>query len=102
MSTRQPPRCSGSSEYLDLGIVIPLLVVTGFAQRHPTPATDSAAVTALGFMTWLLAAIVLMAVEMVRQNAAGASWVIVVVFAALLVPTAVVWLRWMARTTRRG
>jgi len=89
-------------KYLDLGIVIPLLVVTGFAQRHPTPVTDSAALTALGFMTWLLAAIVLMAAEMVRQNAAGASWVIVVVFAVLLVPTAAVWLRWMARVSRHG
>ncbi len=89
-------------KYLDLGIVIPLLIVTGVAQGHPTRATDAAALTALGFMTWLLAAIALMAAAMIREDAAGASWMVVVAFAALLVPTALVWLRWITRVPRRA
>lgn len=82
-------------KYLDLGIVIPLLIITGLAQRNPSAVSDVAAITALGFMTWLLTAILVMAAAMVRQHAAGASWVLVVAFAVLLVPTALVWIRWM-------
>lgn len=86
-------------KYLDLGIIIPLLILTGLAQRHPTEVSNAAAITALGFMTWLLTAILLMAAAMVRQHAAGASPVLVVAFAVLLVPTAWVWIRWMIATT---
>lgn len=86
-------------KFLDLGIVIPLLIITGLAQRHPTVVSNAAAITALGFMTWLLTAILLMAVAMVRQQAAGASWVLVVAFAVLLVPTVFVWMRWMIGTS---
>lgn len=86
-------------KYLDLGIVIPLLIVTGLAQRHPTAVSNAAAITALGFVTWLLTSILLMAVAMVRQQAAGASWVLVVAFAVLLVPTVFVWMKWMIGTS---
>lgn len=82
-------------KYLDLGVVIPLLILTGLAQRNPGPASDVAAITALGFMTWLLTAVLVMAAAMVRQQAAGASWVLVLVAAVVLVPTALVWMRWM-------
>ncbi|AXH95484.1 hypothetical protein [Ornithinimicrobium avium] len=82
-------------KYLDLGIIIPLLIITGLAQRHPTAVSNVAAITALGFMTWLLTAILLMSVAMLRQQAAGASWVLVVAFTVLLVPTVFVWVRWM-------
>lgn len=86
-------------KYLDLGIIIPLLIVTGLAQRHPTAVSDATAIIALGFMTWLLTAIFLMAGAMVRDQAAGASWVLVVAFAVLLVPTVLVWVRWMIAST---
>ncbi|WP_435198449.1 hypothetical protein [Janibacter sp. GS2] len=82
-------------KYLDLGIVIPLLIITGLAQRNPSAVSDVAAITALGFMTWLLTAILVMAAAMIRHQSVGASWVLVVAFAALLVPTALVWIRWM-------
>ncbi len=84
-------------KYLDLGVVIPLAVVTGLLQRSPSPATDAAAVGMLGFMTWLLAALLLMAVEMLRRETPGASWILAVGVLVFLVPTVALWARWLVR-----
>lgn len=83
-------------KYLDLGLLIPLSVLTALALRSPSPAVDAAAVTMLGFLTWLLAALVLMGLEMVRRDTPGASWVVVAGALVLLLPTAVLWARWLA------
>lgn len=82
-------------KYLDLGVVIPLAVIVAILQRSPTPTSDAAVVTLLGFLTCLLAALVLMALEMVRRDTPGASWVVAAGAIALLVPTATVWWRWL-------
>ncbi len=82
-------------KYLDLGVVIPLLVMIGIGQRVGSSVVDAAAVAALGFMAWMLAALVAMAVEMVRRGAPGGSWVLVGAFLVLLAPTALVLSRWL-------
>jgi hypothetical protein len=86
-------------KYLDLGVVIPLAVITGVLQRSPSPGTDAAAVTMLGFLTWLLLALVFMALEMLREGTPGASWVLAIGALVLLVPPAVLWLRWLVYRT---
>ncbi len=86
-------------KYLDLGVVIPLAVITGVLQRTPSPGTDAAAVTMLGFLTWLLLALVFMALEMLREGTPGASWVLAIGALVLLVPPAVLWLRWLVYRT---
>lgn len=83
-------------KYLDLGVVIPLLVVTGLLQRTPSHAADVSAVVALGFMTCMLAAVLLMALATLRQGAEGGSWGLVVVVAVVTVPAALLWGRWLA------
>ncbi len=65
-------------KYLDLGLVIPLAIITGLLQRSPSPGTDAAAVTMLGFLTFLLAALLFTALEMLRRGTPGAFWVLVV------------------------
>jgi hypothetical protein len=85
-------------KYLDLGLVIPLAVFTGVLQWSPSRATDAAAMTMLGFMTLLLMALTLMAVEMLRRDTAGASWAVAIGAALLLVPPAVLWSRWLMPT----
>lgn len=82
-------------KYLDLGLVIPLAIVTGLLQRTPTASTDGAAVLMLGFLTWLLAALVFMAVEMLRRQTPGASWALAVATVVLLAPTGFVYARWL-------
>jgi hypothetical protein len=82
-------------KYLDLGAVIPLAIVTGVLQWSPSSGTDAAAVTMLGFLSWLLLALVLMALEMLRRGTPGASWVITIGALVLLVPPAVLWARWL-------
>ncbi len=84
-------------KYLDLGLVIPLAVVTGLLQRSPSPVTDAAAVGMLGFMTWLLAALFFMAVEMLRRETPGASWILAMGVLVLWVPTVALWARWLVR-----
>lgn len=83
-------------KYLDVGVVIPLAITTGLLQRSPTPGTDAAAVTMLGFFGWLLLALVFMAVEMLRQGTPGASWVLAIGAVILLVPPVLAWSRWLA------
>ena len=86
-------------KYLDLGFVIPLAIITGLLQRTPSTVTDAAAVAMLGFLTWLLAALFFMAVEMLRRGTPGASWALTIGTLVLLAPTAMVWTRWL---THRG
>lgn len=74
-----------------------MAVVIGVLQRAPSPGTDAAAITMLGFLCWLLLALVLMAIEMLRQDTPGASWVIAVCAAVLLVPPTVQWARWLVQ-----
>jgi hypothetical protein len=83
-------------KYLDLGLVIPLAVITGLLQRTPSPGTDAAAVTMLGFLSLLLAALLLMAVEMLRRGTPGASAALAVGVVVLLAPSAVAWSGWLA------
>lgn len=85
-------------KYLDLGVIIPLAVITRLLQRSPSPGSDFAAVAMLGFMTWLFAALLFMAVEVVRRGTAGASWALVIGVLVLMVPTAAVWARWLIRS----
>jgi len=80
-------------KYLDLGVVIPLAVMTGLRQWSPSPGTDAAAVTMVGFLSCLLLALCLMAAEMLRRGTPGASWALAVGALVLLVPPAVLWLR---------
>lgn len=82
-------------KYLDLGAVIPLVVITGLLQRSSSPGSDAAAVTMLGFLSWLLLALVFMALDMVRQGTPGASWALAIGAMVLLVPSAVLWSRWL-------
>ena len=82
-------------KYLDLAVVIPLAVMTGLLQRTPTAATDAAAVLMLGFLTLLLAALVFMALEMLRRQTPGASGALAVATVVLLAPTAFVYARWL-------
>lgn len=82
-------------KYLDLGLVIPLAVITGLLQRTPSPGTDAAAVTMFGFLSLLLAALLFMALEMLRRGTPGASWVLAFGVVVLLVPCAIVWARWL-------
>jgi hypothetical protein len=82
-------------KYLDLGLVIPLAVITGLLQRTSSPGTDAAAVTMLGFLTFLLAALLFMAVEMLRRGTPGASWALAIGVLVLLAPSALVWGRWL-------
>ena len=82
-------------KYLDLGIVIPLAITTGLLQRTPSTLTDAAAVAMLGFLTWLLAALFFMAVEMLRRGTPGASWALTIGTLVLLAPTAMIWTRWL-------
>ncbi len=86
-------------KYLDLGFVIPLAIITGLLQRTPSTGTDAAAVAMLGFLTWLLAALFFMAVEMLRRGTPGASWALTIGTLILLAPTAMIWTRWL---THRG
>lgn len=83
-------------KYLDLGIVIPLTVITGLLQRVPSAGTDAAAVTVLGFLSWLLAALFVMALEMIRRDVPGSSWALAVGAFVLLAPTAYLWARWLS------
>ncbi len=85
-------------KYLDLGLVIPLAVFTGLLQRTPSPGTDAAAVAMFGFLSLLLAALFFMALEMLRRGTPGASWVLAIGVVVLLVPSAVVWVRWLVRS----
>lgn len=82
-------------KYLDLGVVIPLAIITGVLQWSPSPGTDAAAVTILGFLTWLMLALVFMAIEMLRRDTPGASWVLAIGALVVLVPPAVLWSRWL-------
>jgi hypothetical protein len=81
-------------KYLDLGAVIPLAIVTGALQWSPSSSTDAAAMTMLGFLSWLLLALVFMALEMLRRGTPGASWVVTIGALVLLVPPAFLWARW--------
>ncbi|WP_193604837.1 hypothetical protein [Nocardioides dongkuii] len=82
-------------KYLDLGFVIPLTLITGLLQRTPSPGTDAAAVTMLGFLSLLLAALLFMALEMLRRETPGASWALAFGVMLLLAPSAAVWTRWL-------
>lgn len=82
-------------KYLDLGLVIPLAVITGLLQRTASAGTDAAAVTMFGFLSFLLAALFFMALEMLRRGTPGASWVVTFGVAELLIPCAAVWARWL-------
>lgn len=82
-------------KYLDLGVVIPLAIITGLLQRTASTGGSAAAVTMLGLLTWLLAALLFMAAEMLRRGTPGASWVLAVGVLVLLVPTALTWARWL-------
>lgn len=86
-------------KYLDLGVVIPVAVIVGLAQRSPSSASDAAAVTILGFLSWLLLALVFMAIEMLRRGTPGASWVFAIGVAVLLVPPLALFSRWLFRST---
>lgn len=82
-------------KYLDLGLVIPLAVIIGLLQRTPSAGTDAAAMTMLSFLCLLLAALLFMALEMLRRGTPGASWALAIGVMALLVPSAVLWTRWL-------
>jgi hypothetical protein len=82
-------------KYLDLAAVIPLAIITGVLQRSPSSSTDAAAVTMLGFLSWLLLALVFMALEMLRRGTPGASWVLALGALVLLVPPAVLLSGWL-------
>lgn len=82
-------------KYLDLGLVIPLAVIIGLLQRTPSAGTDAAAMTMLGFLCLLLAALLFMALEMLRRGTPGASWALAIGVMVLLVPSAVLWTRWL-------
>jgi hypothetical protein len=82
-------------KYLDLGLVIPLAVITGLLQRTPSVGSDAAAVTMRGFLSLLLAALFFMALEMLRRGTPGASWVLAIGVVVLLAPSAVLWGRWL-------
>ncbi len=84
-------------KFLDLGLVIPLAVITGLLQRTPTAWTDAAAITMLGLLSWLLAALLFMAVEMLRRDTPGASWALLMGTVVLLAPTSLVWVRWLTQ-----
>ena len=85
-------------KYLDLGVIIPRVVITGMLQRSPSPGSDAAAVAMLGFMVWLFAALLFMAAEMLRREEAGASWALPIGVLVLMVPTAALWVRWLMRS----
>lgn len=87
-------------KFLDLGLVVPLLVIVGLLQRSPSAGSDAAAVTVLGFLSWLLLALLLMAAEMLRRSTPGASWVLAIGTVVLLLPTAVLWVRWLVHSAR--
>lgn len=51
--------------------------------------------TLLGFLSLLLAALLFMAPEMLRRGTPGASWALAIGVVVLLVPSAVLWTRWL-------
>ncbi|MCA1982626.1 hypothetical protein [Nocardioides nematodiphilus] len=80
---------------LDLAIVIPLTGFVAILQHTPSAGSDAAAVVVLGFMSCLFLALLGMAVEMLRRDTPGASWVLAIGALVLLVPTAALWGRWL-------
>ena len=85
-------------KYLDLGIVIPLAVLTGVLQWSPSPGTDAAAVT-MGLLSCLLLAICFMGLEMLHRGTPGASWPLAIGALVLLLPPAALWVRCLVRGT---
>ena len=84
-------------KYLDLAIVIPLIVLVALRQHAPSAGSDAAAVVVLGFVSCLFLALFCMALEMLRRHSPGASGALAIGALVLLVPSAVLWVRWLVR-----